>query len=205
MDLNNKMFKSKLSVFCQQGGFPTPIYLVGDPEGPPHTPVFKECTVTIGENDYKFSITSGSKKELENLAAEETLKILEDNVIAKTKKCVERSAKTKKKYDKVYLVDFDNSADVDIKNLSGEIHLFVAQTFNLKTKKMKGLQKRDNLEIHQAQEPLPEIVDHMMTWYACENLKKIRDKEVIIVSRDSGLYALVSLLKQKQVNAKMVS
>jgi len=199
------MFKSRLNEFCHKSGFQTPIYLVGSPEGPPHKPVYKDCSVSIGEKTYDFRNKSSSKKEMENMAAEEALKLMEDMVITETQKLVSHSAKTKKSCDRVYLVDFDNCADTGLQDLGGEIHLFVAQNFNTKTKKMKAVQNQPNVEIHRAEEPLPEMVDHMMTWFACENLKKIKNKEVVVISRDSGLNALVALLKQKGVKAKIAN
>lgn len=197
------MFKTKLNEFCHKSGFQTPIYLVGDPEGPTHSPVYRDCAVAVGDKKYEFRNKAGSKKELENLAAEETLKLLERAVIEKTDELVSHSAKTKKSFNRIYLIDFDNCADACLQNLGGDIHIFVAKNFNVKTKKMKAIQRRPNVEIHQAEEPLPEMVDHMMTWYACENLKKIKNKEVVVISRDSGLNALVAILKQKGIKAKI--
>jgi hypothetical protein len=197
------MFKTKLNEFCHKSSFQTPIYLVGNPEGLPHNPIYTDCTVGIGDKKYTFRSKASSKKELENLAAEETLKILENMVITHTEKLVSKSAKTKKFSNQIYLIDFDNCADINLQNLSGEIHIFIAQNFNTRTKKMNTIKNLPNVEIHQAEEPLPEMVDHMMTWYACENFKKIKQKEVIVVSKDSGLYALVALLKQKAIKAKI--
>ena len=116
-----------------------------------------------------------------------------------------KSSKTEKAYDKVYLIDFDNCADTDVKNLRGYIHIFLAKNFNMKSNKIKNIQNLPGVKIHQAKEPLPEIVDHMMTWYACENFKKIKDKEVVVISKDFGLNALISILKQKDVNARLTN
>lgn len=197
------MFKTKLNEFCHQSGFLPPIYLVGDPVGPPHNPTFVECTVAVGEKKFDFRSKASSKKELENLAAEETLKLLENEIITNTEKMVSRSAKTKKHYDKVYLIDYDNCSWLDLQNLNGELKIFAPYN-NITDDKLKVLRGRPNVEIHKSEVPLICVV-HMMIWYACENLLKIMDKEVIIVAADQNSYSLASILIRKGVKAKISS
>ncbi len=260
------MNKCKLNEFCQKHGFGLPVYTVDNPAGPPHNPTYENCTVTVGETTIKIQRKTGSKKEMENLAAEAALEKMEGLTISDTKKsagptgpCCTRPGRnefggcctyprpsglgpydsypgptgpccscpgltgrcffygpsaaeaalektegltlsdTKKSADaeegraRIYLVDYDNVADTPLDTLDGEIHLFVSLSFNLKTKKMEQIREQGNVEIHQASAPLPELVDHMMTWYAARNYNKWM--RVTVVSRDSGLNALVEILK----------
>jgi hypothetical protein len=196
------MFKSKLNEWCQKNKLKLPVYKVENPNGPAHQCIYHKCTIEIGEiYSIEIEYNCSSKKEIENKASE----IVFEKLI--NLRSIKDSLNSSFKNERVFLVDFDNSADISIDSLNGEVVIFVSSTFNLNSKKMKLIKERNNIKIIQALHPLPEIVDHMMTWFACKNIEKLKEKNVVIFSKDSGLNALVHILKDEgvQVNFNTIN
>lgn len=102
---------------------------------------------------------------------------------------------------KIYLIDFDNSAGIKdrLNTIEGEIHLFISFVFNEKSI------PSFNGTVHKAFSPTPEMVDHMMTWFSCKNIESFKGREVIIVSRDVGLNALRELLHNEGIKVEFKS
>lgn len=98
----------------------------------------------------------------------------------------------------IYLIDFDNSANIKdrLNTINGEIHIFISFGFNEKSI------PNFNGTIHKAFSPTPEMVDHMITWFSCKNLDRFIDKEVIIISRDTGLNALREILHNEKIRVQ---
>lgn len=104
----------------------------------------------------------------------------------------------------VYLIDYDNMAHAGkiIDTLDGKVHLFVSFTFN--TDKIP-ISLNSRIKIHKAHSPNREMVDHMMTWYACKNIKLLKHAKVYIISKDTGMYSLVEILKHKKIDVEFIS
>lgn len=70
--------KSHLQQILQKNKFPLPEYRAGEPQGPPHKPIFKVEVYIDGK--YYGTGTGSSKKEAEMKAAEEAIKNIEKEI-----------------------------------------------------------------------------------------------------------------------------
>ena len=194
--MSQKTAVSLVKEFCDKERFSTPSYSIDSPVGPSHTPVFKGGFVYITEIGYVYITGEFTKKqEIKNALAEKALIKLQES------KQKSQEEVNNEYINTLFLVDLDNCADLipKISNMASkecQFRIFVSMSLNLK------IEKTEHIEIYQASLPVSEMVDHMMTWYACKNLNMLLTKKnVIVISKDKGLNALVEILKQNNVKA----
>lgn len=192
-------FKSDLSVYCQKQQHPFPKYTTGYPVGPSNTPIFGQGSIVVGNN--KVEITDGTykkRKELEDALAEKMLTRLKGDETSKLETVPTPIN------NNLYLIDYDHNGHLKSSLEQGRFKavIFAAVTFN----SAHLPRETSSLKVVKATYPISEIVDHMMTWWACENQRELSQYDkVVVISKDKGLYSLVHILNCNGINAEFAT
>lgn len=195
-------YKGRLNEYCQQNNLPMPIYSVGQLDGPSHAPIYKLVEVEIvGKGKFTINGHFSKKKEAEQEAAKNAIFKLHsdylDNIIEEKYNC---------NPDTCLLVNFDHypllKNELIYKSNNGYmVHIFGSRSFNEKI--LPSIS--NNLINHIAFSSTPEMVNYMMTWFACETLDTLKSyKKVILISKDKEVNALVEILKSKGIDAELM-
>ena len=189
--------KSILNLLCQQEKISFPIYNIGNPEGPSHSPIFRYGKITVGS--YETIINNGEYKRS---------KELEKALAAKIIPCIKSQCSESKHNSEpistniLYIIDYDHNGHLKSKLINYNCVIFAGVSFD-----DNALPKATNtLKVIKATSHGKDMVDHMITWWACENRTKlIKYDKVIVVSKDTGLSSVVHIMKENQIIAEYAS
>ena len=186
--------KSILNRLCQQRGLPIPIYDIKDPQGPSHDPRFRYGRIQVGK--YVVNIDDGNYKNLKDMEKRLAIEIY---FIITT---IEADVKVDIDLDVIYIIDYDHNGHLKSRLDQYNCVIFVGVGFN-----NYSLPKNtDTLEVIKANDPGKDMVDHMMTWWACEHRDRLRKyKKVFVVSKDTSLSSLVHIMNDNQIKAKYLA
>lgn len=173
----------------------TPNYSISEPVGAPHTPIYERCAVTICGKEYVVTGKFTKHKDAKQAAAKQALISLtaEDEVDEQI-----YYNHRNKNSSECYLFDLDNvpinSTQIQSMLRSDcEVHMFYS--------KLRGdieLQKYPALQLHPTTPLIPEMTDHCISWWVCEQKDRLLKKKtkVYLISRDKGIGAIAHLAKE---------